>query len=732
MSAFIIALLIVVGILNLTIGLGVLSRNVHKTLNITFFVLALGVGFWVLGIAAFLATKDSALALHWAQFYYVPPLLIVASSVAFADTFPAGDSVNRKRFAFVAAGFVALVAVHLLDPHWLLGHVVYHSWGKEVTLNPLPYTLYAIYLAIVFSLTLATIYTKARTERGLYRLQSNVFFNGYLVSCLLGVLFNLFLPGLGNYRWIWIGPLASSFYVGATAYGIIKHRLFDIRPVIARTLGYLFSLIVLSSIYGFVVFGVLTLVFNFNISVQVQIVISAMTGVAALIFSQLKHFFDRLTNRLFYRDAYDPQTFIDELNRVLVASITLDGLLRDSADVIAKNLKVEYCGFGIRETKFSAQRFIGTADKKFSTRDIEEARRLTPYMSPIIAADFLPPEQEKLRRLMERNDIAVLVRLAPRQQAEPQEGLGYIVLGRRKSGNPYANQDLKMLDILGRELMIAIQNTLHFEEIENFNITLKQEIERATSQLRRSNEKLRKLDQTKDDFISMASHQLRTPLTSVKGYVSMVLDGDGGPLTVQQKKLLNQSFISAQRMVYLISDLLNVSRLRTGKFVIEPIPTNLANVIQDEVKQLVETAKGRDLELTYHRPDHFPTLLMDETKMRQVIMNFIDNAIYYTPSGGHITINLIEKPKTIEFTVVDDGIGVPRHEQHHLFSKFYRAGNAKQARPDGTGLGLFMAKKVIVAQGGAIIFKSEEGKGSTFGFTFAKAPLLAKDNVTSV
>jgi signal transduction histidine kinase len=208
----------------------------------------------------------------------------------------------------------------------------------------------------------------------------------------------------------------------------------------------------------------------------------------------------------------------------------------------------------------------------------------------------------------------------------------------------------------------------------------------------------------------------------------MVLDGDAGKINGMQRKLLNQSFISAQRMVYLISDLLNVSRLRTGKFLIEPISTNLADVIKGEVNQLIETAEGRNLTLTFNAPQHFPTLMMDETKTRQVIMNFIDNAIYYTPAGGHITVNLVEKPQIIEFTVEDDGIGVPKHEQHHLFSKFYRAENAKRARPDGTGLGLFMAKKVIVAQGGAIIFKSQEKKGSTFGFSFAKEKLLPTHN----
>jgi signal transduction histidine kinase len=168
--------------------------------------------------------------------------------------------------------------------------------------------------------------------------------------------------------------------------------------------------------------------------------------------------------------------------------------------------------------------------------------------------------------------------------------------------------------------------------------------------------------------------------------------------------------------------------LRTGKFVIDAIPSNLADVVKGEVDQLLETAASRDLELTYEKPDNFPELLLDETKIRQVIMNFIDNAIYYTPSGGHIRVELKDTGSTIEYTVTDDGLGVPKSEQHHLFTKFYRANNAKKARPDGTGLGLFMAKKVIVAQGGSLIFKSTEGKGSTFGFTFDKEKLKIPDH----
>lgn len=237
--------------------------------------------------------------------------------------------------------------------------------------------------------------------------------------------------------------------------------------------------------------------------------------------------------------------------------------------------------------------------------------------------------------------------------------------------------------------------------------------------LKAANTKLTALDQAKDEFISMASHQLRTPLTSVKGYISMVLDGDAGRLKPEQKTMLSQAFTSANRMAYLVSDLLNISRLKTGKFIIEPTPVQLDKVVKEEIGQLSTYAKSKKITLTLHiLPKLFPILSLDETKTRQIIMNFIDNALHYTPENGTVVVALEATETTIRLTVTDNGMGVPKKDQANLFNKFYRADNAKQVRPDGTGIGLFMAKKVVIAQGGALIFKSKEGIGSTFGFSF--------------
>jgi signal transduction histidine kinase len=205
----------------------------------------------------------------------------------------------------------------------------------------------------------------------------------------------------------------------------------------------------------------------------------------------------------------------------------------------------------------------------------------------------------------------------------------------------------------------------------------------------------------------------------------MIQEGDAGHITEDQETMLNQAFASCQRMVYIISDLLNVSRIRTGKFNIDRTSVDLDYVVKDEIDQLKEIAKSLSVEIAYSPPEAVSPLYLDETKTRQVIMNFLDNALYYTPPGGLIKVNLINTEASVELRIKDNGMGVPRSEQHHLFTKFYRATNARKARPDGTGLGLFMAKKIVIAEGGAIVFDSQEGKGSTFGFIFPKSNELS-------
>lgn len=719
--------IIIVCFMSLGIGLFVIVRNPRSFLNQSFILMVCSIVFWAGTNYVANTTKDSSHVVLFSRLAFMFALFVTGSIIMFSWVFPRTVKIGvyQRLLIFLSIPLSLLIMFTSLV---IADKVQYSATG---TINVRGGSLYLAYLIYVISLFATSVKNlilsykrSAIIDKYKIRLVSLGIGSSFIFVAVTSAVIPFFT---GDWTISRIGPFGVLFMVASIAYAIIKHRLFDVRLVVARTVGYALSITMLATLYGVLAFNVVD-VFSSSLSKGGQQVVYTMLAVVlAFTFQPLKRFFDRLSNKLFYRDAYDSQELLDGLNKILVSTLDINKLLKSSAEEINKSIRSEFVLFGIKKIEGSPQRIVGTNERQFSQQEIEFVRTITPKIrQKSIIVDELEGSELKLREVLHKNGIALLVRLTDTPN-KVQEGLGYIVLGDKKSGGQYTKQDLQVLEIIADELVIAIQNALRFEEIQNFNITLQEKVDDATKKLRSANHRLIELDQTKDDFISMASHQLRTPLTTIKGYLSMVIEGDVGKVSNKQAELLSKAFISSQQMVYLIADLLNVSRLRTGKFVIEPKETNLSDVIGGEIDQLIETAKAKGLELRFENPKNFPTLMLDETKIRQVIMNFIDNAIYYTPAGGHVTVAIQDKGESIEFTVVDDGIGVPKNEQHHLFTKFYRAGNAKKARPDGTGLGLFMAKKVIIAQGGSIIFKSQEGKGSEFGFLFDKAQLLPEN-----
>lgn len=718
--------IVIVTVLNILLALLVLSRNPKAPLNRLFGAFAISLVAWsLLNYAADFATTYNLL---FTRLTFAAVALISASLFSFSNIFPTGVPVVTKRWSrgFNFLGMAIFIALSLSP--YVVPSVTKLAVGISFTTGPLYYVYTAFVLLYVF-LIMRNFRRQYKRSDAVQRNQIKYMLTGLGLYILLAVLSQLIIPLISDtVLSSRFGPIFTLLFIAFSALAIVRHRLFDIRLIVARSLAYVFALSSLAAVYAAIVVVVTRAI---PIPENLHFINEAIPFIAAVLvalsFGPVKRFFDLLTNKFFYQDAYEAQNLLNELNSSLVSTIDLNTILRDTSILIEHYLKPTYVAFYVYTTD-------DTPSKAFSTTEFKDEKRTAIYKLAqnfsdkvtIISSSINLPND--LQRGAAENDMAMVAKLISPNQKKHQAGA--IVLGSKKSGSIYGTQDHRVMEIIADELVIAIQNALRFEEIQQFNVTLQQKVDDATGQLRAANQRLIAIDQTKDDFISMASHQLRTPLTSVKGYVSMVLEGDVGKITKEQRKLLDQAFLSSQRMVYLIADLLNVSRLKTGKFIIEPKPTNLAEVVGSELDQLKETAASRNLEVKYDKPKDFPILPMDETKIRQVVMNFVDNAIYYTPAGGHIQVVVADKGETIEFTVSDDGIGVPKSEQHNLFTKFYRAGNAKKARPDGTGLGLFMAKKVVIAQGGNIIFKTAEGKGSTFGFAFAKKKL--SDDTRSV
>lgn len=596
----------------------------------------------------------------------------------------------------------------------------FHDQPEKAVTGIVPGPLYGpfiLYLAAIFGLAVVNFRHSSKKVIGIEKQRIELIYVGIGTTFIWGFVLSALYPFLTGKWWTTkFGPFGLIFLTGAVYYSLTRHRLFDVRAVIIRSLGFITARLLFSS-----VFVALILLFGIKI-IELELSASSLalligSGIfASLSLPYALKLFTRLTDNIFYADRYEIQNIVNNLSHELVGNLSIDSIAKRSLNTINVAIRARSANLLIKDkitgrfNQYNEGRLLGLSDELIA--EIERS----PNNLNMTDSDN---QSTALAKHMAKAGVYVSIRLVG-----GKDNLGYIILSEKLNGRLYNSQDIKLLAIASNEIALALENARQYEEIAKFNKTLSSKVEGATRELRHSNQKLKAMDETKDEFISMASHQLRTPLTSVKGYISMVLDGDVGHISPPQRKMLEQAFTSSQRMVYLISDLLNVSRLQTGKFVIEPVGSHLDQVVADEVNQLKESAKIHNLELIYDRPSDFPIVYIDETKIRQVMMNFMDNAIYYTPAYGKVWVSLRASESSIEFTVKDTGMGVPKAQRHQLFTKFFRADNARTARPDGTGLGLFMAKKVVVAQGGAIIFESEEGKGSTFGFSFPLSALV--------
>lgn len=253
----------------------------------------------------------------------------------------------------------------------------------------------------------------------------------------------------------------------------------------------------------------------------------------------------------------------------------------------------------------------------------------------------------------------------------------------------------------------------------------KEELQMMSEKLAMANDQLRKLDNAKSEFISIASHQLRTPLTAIKGFISLLLEGTYGKVEPKVRDTLNKVYLSNERMVQLVENLLNISRIESGRLEFDFKKWKVEEILNELRDTFFISAKSKGLSLDFKFPDYsLPETEIDGPKIREVISNLIDNALKYTNRGG-VTVNaeLITDNKQlatkneqfIRITISDTGIGVPESELPYLFSKFSRGKDTKRLHVGGTGLGLYVGKSMIEAHHGKIWAESEgEGMGSKF------------------
>lgn len=261
---------------------------------------------------------------------------------------------------------------------------------------------------------------------------------------------------------------------------------------------------------------------------------------------------------------------------------------------------------------------------------------------------------------------------------------------------------------------VATLDSLH---LEITSVLLKDEIEEKGFLIiihDVTKEKL--IEKMKTEFVSVAAHQLRTPLSAIKWTIRMILDGDAGEINEEQRELLEQTYISNERMIRLINDLLDVSRIEEGRLLYDQEDARIEDVLDSVIEASQEMLRNKNMVLEVNKKET-PKVKIDKEKIGVVIQNLLENAIKYTEQGGKIKITLDNDEKNVIFKIEDSGVGIPKSQQDRIFTKFFRAENVTRMETNGTGLGLYTTKNIVQAHKGQIWFESEENKGTTFYFT---------------
>jgi signal transduction histidine kinase len=300
----------------------------------------------------------------------------------------------------------------------------------------------------------------------------------------------------------------------------------------------------------------------------------------------------------------------------------------------------------------------------------------------------------------------------------PKEGdKGLFFVGTESVDTTIDEGDEELITILSNQLGQALENARLFEKTWRAHQELEQKVDERTRELTSAVDEIKKVSKRKSDFISAVSHELRTPLTSIKGYASILLTGKLGDIPQDVRERLDKINRHSDELVHLVNDLLDISRIESGKVTMKQETQELRYIVEHAFDLLSGQIKEKQLRFSSDIPDNANSVFVDHSQIERVFINLISNAIKFTPAQGTIIVRSYKMDKEIQIDITDTGCGIPEKDREAIFEEFYRVDNTINETVKGTGLGLTLVKRIIEAHNGKIWVRSKEGSGSTFSFT---------------
>lgn len=701
------------GILALVFGIFVYFKNRKSLVNKTCAALTLSTALWGFSYWRWLLADNAELALFWTRILSLGSTMI---PLFYFHWIMVLLGLDRKRQKLILAGYLmtAFFILINLTPYFVKTvepRLFFPFW-------PIPGIAYHFYLAISYGgMVIYTCY---------YLIQHFKKQEGFKKEQLRYIIFATIIGfggGATNFL-LWynlpIAPLGTflvALYPILFTYSIVKYRLMDVKLVLRNSLVYLTSISTIFLIA--IIINYCSLIHLSNLIIQDAINIVILI-ISITIFPSLKNYYEKIANKYFFSSLYDAQELIKNLSDSLSSTLETKKIYDSISQTLNKFFHVKSLGILMLNKK--EKKYQISFNKDFPVDpDLSFARDQTLYNLFIKKNKLIVVEEIKNNphiknsqttlEILKKYNIKILVPLNIKNKT-----IGLIALGAKESGDMYNTEDIRVLEIMGSQIAIALQNAILYEESLEFGFKLKKEVERATKELRVANDNLKQLDKAKTEFISIASHQLRTPLSGIKGYLSMLADGDFSKLSNKQQEVVEDVFRNTERLIRLVNVFLNVSRIESGRLKLERSNFDLIKLIQESVRELQTDANKKKLLLEFNSNQKEIKINADRDKLQDVILNLIDNAIKYT-TQGKISVQAILKNNQVQISVADTGVGIEPAEIKNLFDKFTRGKKIAQINTSGSGLGLFIAKKIIELHHGKIWIESAgKNQGSSFIF----------------
>ena len=549
-------------LVNSAMGFLIYWRGRKNLNNISFGLFVLAIVLWIFGMIVY-RIAPTASSVFWCKVLYINATFTSSFFLLFTYIFPFSKLKLKKWQVFLIFIPNVFLILAIILPDLIIKQVIIRPGQEKLIIFGFWYFLYTLYILVYFFVGFWNLFKAYRISSGNSRTQLRYVFLGFFISANIAFSTNLLMPWWGQTKFNWLGQITTLIWVGLTTYAIVVHRLMDIKLVLRRSIVYILSVLATVAPAS----GVLYIV---NLYWPQYITYAAIATLVASVsvFSPIRNYYYRIANKYFFSSLYDSREVIARVSDGLRSTLDVGEIYNLISGVLINSFHAKAVGilnYDEDKREYIVQFNNGFAlnGRKNFPGDSGLQEEYGQQLKVMIVEEIKNTAYDKHKEII---DLLTSVNAAAVARLVVQnETLGLIILGAKESGDMYNDEDLRTLSVISSQAAIAIKNAQLYDETKKFSDTLQKEVERQTGELKRANIELQKLDKAKSDFISIASHQLRSPLSVIKGFTSMMMEGTYGK--VSQKILDKLSYIlhSNERLIRLVDDLLDLSHMEGGQ-----------------------------------------------------------------------------------------------------------------------------------------------------------------------